>query len=69
MAQTGQSEAIHSPRGVRQHGREIDDAGGLVDRRGLHRRDFVLAQGLAHDVKPARQRGIPEGSVGRPRTI
>jgi hypothetical protein len=43
MAQTGQSDAIHSPEAMRQHGRKIDDAGGLVDRRGLHGRDLVLA--------------------------
>jgi hypothetical protein len=41
MAQTGQSDAIHSP-GMRQQGREIDNARGLVDRRGLDGRDLML---------------------------
>ena len=41
---------------------EPDHAGGLVYRGGLHRRDFMLAQRLAHDIEPARQRRIAGGS-------
>ena len=44
-----------------QHRGETDEAGGLVDRGGLDGRDLMLAQGLAHDVEPARQRGIAKG--------
>jgi hypothetical protein len=39
----------------------------LVDRRGLHRRDLVLAQRLADDVEPAGERSITEGPVVLPR--
>ena len=45
MAQTGQSEPIHRRR-MRQHRREVDQAGSQVNRGGLHRRDLLLAQGL-----------------------
>ena len=45
---------------MRQHGREIDDAGGLIDRRGLYCGDLMLAQGLAHDIEPTRERSIPK---------
>ena len=54
MAHTGQSEGNPFARGMRQHGRQIDRAGGLVDRRGLYGGDFMLTQGFAHDVEPAR---------------
>ena len=37
---------------MRQHCREIDHAGSLVDGGRLNRGDFVLAQGLAHDISP-----------------
>ena len=47
--------ALGFPRSMRQHGRQIDDACAVVDRRGLHGGDLMLAQGLAHDVEPARQ--------------
>ena len=43
-----------------EKGREIDDPGGLVDRGGLHGCDLLLAQRLADDLKPARERRIPE---------
>jgi hypothetical protein len=43
MAQTGQSEAIHSPRRVRQNGGQVDQARGLVDGGRLHGCDLVLA--------------------------
>src|SRR6516165_3361074 len=42
-----------------------DNSGGLVNRSGLHRSDLMLAQSLAHDVEPARQRGITERSLCR----
>jgi len=45
-------------RGVGQDGRQIDRASGLVDGGRLHGSDLMLPQGLAHDVEPARQRGI-----------
>ena len=31
-----------------------------IDRGGLHGRDLVLAKALAHDLQPARERGIAE---------
>jgi hypothetical protein len=37
--------------------------GGWVNRGGLDGRDFVLAQALAHDIKPAGERGITECPV------
>ena len=43
-------------RGMRQNGAEPDNPGTLVNRGGLHRRDLMLAQSLAHDVEPARER-------------
>ena len=52
MAQTGQSEAIHSPEACASTV-EIDDAGTLVDRRGLYRGDLMLPPGFAHDLKAA----------------
>src|SRR3984893_8946153 len=38
----------------------------LVDRRGLHGRDLMLAQRLADDIEPARERGIAERPVALP---
>ena len=46
-----------------QKGCELDLPGGLVDRRGLDGRDLLLAQALAHNIKPAGERGIAEGPV------
>jgi hypothetical protein len=46
-----------------KHSGQIDDAGRLVDRSGLYRGDLMLPQRLAHDVEPARQRGIAEGAL------
>ena len=45
---------------MREHGRQIDDAGCLIDCGRLHGGDLMLAQGLAHDLKPAGQRRIAE---------
>ena len=39
----------------------------LVDRRSLHGRDLMLAQRLADDIEPDRERGIAERPVGLPR--
>jgi hypothetical protein len=50
---------------VSQNRGQIDDAGGLIDRRGLDGRDLMLAERLAHDLKTARERGIPEQSLRR----
>ena len=58
MAQTGQSEAIHSPEACASTVREINDAGGLVDRRGLYCGDLMLAQRFANDIESTRERGI-----------
>jgi hypothetical protein len=66
IAQTGQSEAIHFPEECASTVVKFDDAGSLVDRRGLHGRDLML---LAHDVEPARQRGIAERPFGLARAI
>ncbi len=40
--------------GMRQHGGQVHDAGGLIDRGGLHGGDLVLAERLAHDVEATR---------------
>ena len=45
---------------MRQYRCEGDDAGGLVDCRGLYGRNLMLAQGFAHDVEPAGERRIAE---------
>jgi hypothetical protein len=43
-----------------QHGGQVHNACGLIDRRGLDRRDLMLAQGLAHDLEAACARGVAE---------
>jgi hypothetical protein len=43
-----------------ERGGEADELGFFVDRRGLHSRDLVTAQGLPHDVEAARQRRVAE---------
>ena len=43
MAQTGQSEAIHSPDAWASTVVKLTDAGGLIDRGRLHGCDLVLA--------------------------
>ena len=43
---------------VRQYCREIDEASRLINRRGLHGRNFVLAQDFAHDLEPAGKRCV-----------
>lgn len=40
------------PRGMRQRGGEIDDAGGLVDGRGLYIAISFWPKVFAHDVEP-----------------
>ena len=52
-------------RGVSQHRRQIDDAGGLIERGGLDGRDLMLAERLAHDIEPACERGIAEQPLRR----
>ena len=47
---------------MREHGRKSDETRLGVNRSRLDRCDFMLAQGLAHDLKPARKRGIAEGA-------
>ena len=46
-----------------QKGRELDVAGGLVDRGGLDGGDLLLAQALADNIEAAGQGSIAEGSV------
>ena len=41
---------------MRQDCAKPDNATGLIDRGCLHRGDLMLAEGLAHDIEPARQR-------------
>src|ERR1700751_3473528 len=41
-------------RGIRKHGREIDDTRRLIDCRSLHGSDLMLTQSLAYDFKSAR---------------
>jgi len=43
---------------MRQNRAEQDKAGGLINRGGLDRGDFLLAQSLPHDIKPTRQRRV-----------
>jgi hypothetical protein len=42
----------------------VRDAGSFVDGGGLHSRDLMLAQGLAHNVQAAGERRIAEGPLG-----
>src|SRR6516164_9219214 len=51
---------------MRKNGREAKKAGFCIDARCLDRRDLMPAKALAHDVQPARQRGIAEGAVRLP---
>jgi hypothetical protein len=41
-----------------RNGAEPDNARGVIDRSGLHRRDLMLAQGLAHNVEATLERRI-----------
>src|SRR4029453_5784381 len=50
----------------RKNGREAKKASFVIDARCLDRRDLMPAKALAHDVQPARQRGIAEGAVRLP---
>ena len=52
---------------MRKNGREAKKAGVFIDARCLDRRDLMPAKALAHDVQPARERGIAEGAVRLPR--
>ena len=38
--------------------------GPLVDGGGLNDSNLVLAEGLADDIEPARERGVAEGPIG-----
>ena len=51
---------------MRKNGGEAKQTGLLVNLRSLDRRDLMPAKALAHDVQPARQRGIAEGAVRLP---
>jgi hypothetical protein len=45
---------------VRKNGGQIDQPLCLVDGSRLYRGDLMLAQGLADDIEPARQRRVTE---------
>ena len=49
-----------------KNGGEAKQTGLLVNLRCLDRRDLMPAKALAHDVQPARQRGIAEAAVRFP---
>jgi hypothetical protein len=51
-------------RGMRQDCAEPNDPDTLIDRGGLHGGDLMLAQRLAHNVEPTRERHITEGPFG-----
>src|SRR5262245_405663 len=69
IAQTGQSEAIHWPEAWAQNRTKPYDPRTLIDRSGLHRRDLMPAQGLAHDIEPARQWRITKAALRLSRLI
>src|SRR5436309_5538944 len=48
---------------MRKNGREAKKASFVIDARCLDRRNLMPTEALAHDVQPARQRGIAEGAV------
>jgi hypothetical protein len=54
MAQTGQSEAIHSPEAWARTVVRLMIPAGLVDGSGLNRCNLMLAQDLPHNVESAR---------------
>ena len=47
-----------------EYGGEADPTRLLVDRSGLHGRDFVPAERLADDIEPRGERGVAEGLIG-----
>ena len=50
---------------MRQRGRQLDEAGLLIDRGGLDGRDLMLARGILRTMSsPLDKRGIAEGPVG-----
>src|SRR5262245_46425667 len=51
---------------MRENGRKAKQTSLLVNLCGLDRRDLMPAKALAHDVQPARQRGVAEGAVRLP---
>ena len=55
------------PGRVREHGRQPNQSSLVVDRGGLHGRNLVFAQCLAHDLEPGGERGITERPIGLPR--
>jgi hypothetical protein len=52
------------PRGKREHRGQTNQPGLPVDCGGLHVCNLVLAQDLADDIEPARERGVAKGPVG-----
>ena len=51
---------------MRKRGGQIDHTGRLVDGGGLHGRDLVLTEGLAHDVEAAGERRITKAALPLP---
>src|SRR5260370_3077168 len=49
-----------------ENGGQLNEARVLVDRRGLHGRDLMLAQRLADDIESVRERGIAERPIALP---
>ena len=54
---------------MRQDRGEIDDPGALVDRGRLYRGALMLAQDLADDIEPTRQRRVAKGLFRPPWSI
>ena len=63
IGHTGHSEENHSPDECARTVVRRSRPASLSMRRRLDRRDLMPAKALAHDVQPARQRGIAEGAV------
>src|SRR6516165_7245027 len=56
-------------RGMRKNRTESDDTDRFINRSGLYGRDLVLAQGLAHDIKTARQRRVAKALLSAARLV
>jgi hypothetical protein len=54
---------------MRQYSRQTDYASSVINRRGLHRGDLMLAQGFAYDLESAGERRIAERPFDPTRAI
>ena len=52
---------------MREHGRQIDDPGRLINRGRLHSRNLMLPQSLAHDLEATGKRRVTELPCTAPR--